>query len=70
MNNLTLAQAMAWVTAGQMLVSAGIATTKTIRAWIIGNHGELSEAQLDEICDLITAGAAKHKAIADGDAGR
>ena len=64
---MNLAQALAWVQAGQVLVSAGVATYANIRTWIAAQHQGLSDADLNAILDGIAAGATRHKALADAD---
>lgn len=66
---LAIPQILAWVQAGQLLVSTGVATIQTIRTWIKGQHGAMSDADLDAICDAVASGAARHKALAQADAG-
>lgn len=65
---MNLQQILAWVQAGQVLYSAGAATIANIRTWIQSQNPAATEAQLNEICDVIIAGATKHKSLADQDA--
>lgn len=66
---LSIPQILAWVQAGQTLVSVGAATIANIRAWMAAQHPGLSDVDLNAICDAIIAGATRHKALADADAG-
>ena len=67
---MTLTQMIAWVQAGQLLINAGVATVATIRAWISSQHAGMTDAQLNDICDAIIAGATAHKRTADLDTGK
>lgn len=67
---MNLQQMIAWVQAGQILVTAGVATVKNIRAWMASQNTAMTDEQLNEICDVIIAGATKHQALADADAGK
>jgi hypothetical protein len=69
MNNISIQQALAWASAGQQLVAAGAATVAIIRTWIKAQHPGMSEDDLNAICDAVAAGATRHKALADADAG-
>lgn len=66
---LTIAQIAAWIAAGQQLVAVGVATAENIKTWIKALHPDLSDADLNAILDAIVAGASRHKALADADAG-
>jgi hypothetical protein len=66
---MSIQQAVAWVQAGQVLVTAGIATAANIQAWIKAQHPGLSDADLNAILDGIRAGALRHHGLADADAG-
>lgn len=70
MGELSLQKMMAWVQAGQILMSAGVATVRNIRAWITSSHAAMTEDQLNQICEAIIEGAVRHQALADGDAGK
>jgi ABC-type antimicrobial peptide transport system ATPase subunit len=65
---MDLQQILAWVQAGQVLYSVGAATVANIRTWIKSQNPAATEAELNAICDVIIAGATKHKALADLDA--
>lgn len=65
---ITIPQALAWLQTGQTLVAAGVATVDNIRAWIQAQHPGLTDADLNAICDAITASASRHKALAQADA--
>lgn len=67
---MSVQQAIAWVQAGQVLIMAGAATYANIKAWIQGQNPGLSEADLNAILDAVVAGATRHKALADADAGK
>ena len=66
---ITIQNALAWVSAGQTLVAAGVATIENIKAWIQAQHAGLSDADLNAILDAIIVGADRHKALAQADAG-
>ena len=65
---MTLQAMLAWVQAGQVLYSVGAATIANIRTWVKSQNPDATDAQLNDICDVIIAGATKHKALADLDA--
>ncbi len=64
---MTIQQALAWANAGQQLVAVGIATVTNIQTWIKSLHPGIPEADLNAILDAITAGATRHKKLADLD---
>lgn len=66
---MTVLQALAWIQAGQTLLTAGVATAQNIRTWIAAQHAGLSEAELNGILETVSAGAARHQALANADAG-
>lgn len=68
MKNITVQQALTWVQIGQQAVQAGIATIDAIKTWIQGQHPGMSDADLNAILDTISAGAARHQALANADA--
>lgn len=65
---MSLQQALVWVQIGQQLMTVGIATAEQIRTFIKAVHPNLSDADLNAILDTITAGATRHRALADADA--
>lgn len=67
---MNVQQVIAWVQAGQLLVSVGAATVETIRGWVKGQNPDMTDAELNTILDAVIAGAAAHKALADADAGK
>lgn len=65
---MTAKQLLTWIQVAPALIAALIMTEQQIVALIRSMHAdELSEAELDEVCELILAGAARHKALADAD---
>lgn len=65
---MTIPAVIAWIQLGQQLVAAGSVTVATIRSWIATAHAGTSDADLNAICDAISSGAARHKALAQADA--
>jgi alpha-D-ribose 1-methylphosphonate 5-triphosphate diphosphatase PhnM len=49
------------------LLASGVATMAQVKSIFSTAHPGMTEAELDAVCDLIAASAAKHKALADAD---
>ncbi len=64
---MTVAQILAWVQAGQVLVNASAMTVAAVRAWIAQQNPAMTDADLNALCAAIIAGATAHKALADAD---
>lgn len=67
MQNISVAQVLALVSAGQQILAVGSATVEQFRTFIKFLHSGLSDAELDAIDDAIAAGAARHKRLAQLD---
>lgn len=67
MGNISIQQVLTLVSAGQQLVAVGSATILQVKAFIQTLHPGLSDVDLNAILDAISAGAARHKALADAD---
>ncbi len=65
---MPLAVILTWVSVGQQLVGAGIATVNTVKTWIKSLHPGLTDEDLNAICAEISRGAIRHRALADADA--
>jgi hypothetical protein len=52
------------------LVAAGLATEQEVVATIKAFQPGMTDAELNAVLALVTAGAQKHKALADADAGK
>jgi hypothetical protein len=70
MGAITIPQVIAWIQAGQTLITVGAATIANIRTWMAAQHQGLTDADLNAICDAIVAGASRHEALANADAGK
>lgn len=65
---MPIAQVLAWLSAGQTLVSVGVATIAQIKGFIATLHPGMSDADLNALLAAIQEGALRHKALADADA--
>ena len=66
---MPIAAIIGWLSVGETLITAGLATAAQIRTFIQSIHPGLSEDDLNAILDGIISGATRHKRLADGDAG-
>lgn len=64
---IPLAQVLAFVGAAQQIVGVGIATVAQVRAFFKTLRPDVTDADLNAICDAIAAGAARHEALANAD---
>jgi hypothetical protein len=66
---MSVIQIVAWLQAGSQLIAAGAATAEQIKGFIKSLHPGLPDADLNALLDAIIASAARHKRLADLDAG-
>ena len=66
---MTASQMLAWINVAQVLIAAGIATEQQIAAFIRSVHGQqMTEPELNAVCEWVVSDAARRKALADADA--
>lgn len=59
---------LAWAQAASVLLAAGAATVQQIRDFVVSVHCDLTDAELNAICDAIISDAQRRKALAEADA--
>lgn len=58
---------VAMLTLLPQLVAAGLATVAQVKALLAASNPGMTDAEQDAVCDMVIAGAERHKALAVAD---